>query len=294
MKASLFFLSAFSIFALAAAEKEPSSFPLGGEVSLGFDSFRSLPEGSWNGNIGAVGSFQLAYAIPRQELGFGVQGGSSFGMYNWDGRGSTDSKSIQLQGFATVGLFRETPVSSGVNMGFCYDWSINGQYGVFQLSPTMAQVRGQAGYLCKGGNEFGLLASYGTQTSHKSVSALSVKFKAVNQLNAFWCHRFKNRGEMMLWAGSPYGKGLMYDSGRAGTYLFGASFKAPLTQSLFVSGHGSYMGARSGSGSTEAKNYAANVSFAFTYAFGGTKAGARPYLALANNSNFIADTNANY
>ncbi|MBX9923962.1 MAG: hypothetical protein K2Y01_07615 [Rhabdochlamydiaceae bacterium] len=290
----LFCLSALSIFTLSATEKEPSAFPLGGDVSLGLDSFRSLPEGSWGGNMGAVGSLNLAYAIPKQNQGFGIQGGGSFGVYAWNGRGSTDTKALQLQGFATVGLFRMTPHDSGFNAGACYDWDLEDNYGVFNLSPTIAQVRGQFGYLVKGGNEFGLQGSYGTDKAHKHYSALPVTFKAINQVNAFWTHIFKNHGETMIWAGTPYGPGLMYTSGRAGTYIVGASFKAPLTHSLSMFGHGVYMGARSGSGDVESKNYAANVSFGLTYAFGGKKTGSRPYLALANNSNFLVDTNTNY
>ncbi|MES2199656.1 MAG: DUF6666 family protein [Chlamydiota bacterium] len=294
MRTSLAWMSMFCIFTLAAVEKEPKSFPLGGDISLGLDSFRSLPEGSFNGNMGAFGALNLACAFPWQSQGIGVQGGGSFGIYAWNGRGSTDSKALQLQGFATVGLFRMTPHASGFNAGACYDWNIEGKYGVFGLSPTIGQVRGQFGYLFTGGNEFGFLGSYAPEKSHKHFGALPVTFKAINQVNAFWRHIFRNKAETMVWGGTPYGKGLMFNSGRAGNYIVGASFKAPLTRSLSVDGHGVYMGARGGSGDIESKNYAANVSFALTYSFGGCKAGSRPYLPLANNSNFLVDTNTNY
>lgn len=294
MYRKLSWLLIFCIFTLSAAEKEAESFPLAGDLSLGLDSFRSLPEGSFGGDMGAFASFNLAYALPWQSQGVGLQGGGSFGVYAWNGRGSTDTKALELQGFATLGLFRVTPQISGFNAGVCYDWDIEGKYGVFNLSPTMAQVRSQCGYLFKSANEFGFLGSYGTEKAHKYVGALPVRFKAVNQVNAFWRHIFKNKAETVIWAGTPYGKGLMFSSGRAGSYIVGASFKAPLTRSLSMDGHGVYMGARSGSGGVESKNYAANVSFAMTYSFGGSKAGARPYLSLANNSNFIVDTNTNY
>lgn len=290
----LILVSLFCFSVLTAVEKESASFPVGGDLSLGLDSFRSLPEGSFGGNMGAIGSLNIAYALPFQDQGVGVQGGGSFGLYTWDGRGSTDSKALQLQGFATVGLFRMTPDDSGFNAGACYDWNIERKYGVFGLSPTMAQVRGQLGYLCRGGNEFGFLGSFATKTAHKHFGALSLKFKAISQVNAFWRHIFRNKAEAMVWAGTPYEKGLMFSSGRAGTYIVGASFKAPLTRSLSMNGHGVYMGARSGSADTESKNYGANVSFALTYSFGASKAGARPYLLLANNSNFLVDTNTNH
>ncbi|MBS0627459.1 MAG: hypothetical protein JSS09_04535 [Verrucomicrobia bacterium] len=275
-------------------EKKPSSFPLGGDVSIAFDSFRSLPDGSWGGNMGAYVALNLAMSTSWAGEGTGIQGGWSYGIYDWDGRGSTSSKSLQQEAFFTLGLFHKTPTSSGINAGVCYDWSVNAKAGVFGLDPTMAQVRGQLGYLCKGGNEFGVWSSYGTKTSHKSYSDIPVEFRAVSQVNAFWRHIFKNNGETMIWAGTPYRKGLMFESGRAGSYIVGASFKAPLTYSLSIEGHGMYMGSRGGSAYTESKNYAANVSLALTYSFGGRKTGSRPYLPLANNSNFIADTSISY
>lgn len=275
-------------------EKEPSSFPLGGDLSIAFDSFRSLPDGSWGGNMGAYLALNLAVAIPGVGKGNGIQGGWSYGVYDWDGRGSTDSKAVQQEAFFTVGLFHNTPNLAGVNMGFVYDWSVNAKAGVFGLDPNMGQVRGQVGYLFRGGNEFGFEGTYGTTTSHKSYGGIPVEFRAVSQVNAFWRHIFKKGGETMIWAGTPYRKGLMYYSGRAGAYILGASFKAPLSRSLSIEGHGMYMGSRNGSAYTESKNYAANVSLAITYSFGGSKVGARPYLPLANNSNFIADTNVSY
>jgi hypothetical protein len=275
-------------------EKETSSFPLGGDISLALDSFRSLPDGSWGGNMGALIALNLAWAIPKTDQGFGAQLGGSYGLYDWDGRGFTDSKALQQETFISVGLFRKVPYTSGFNAGLVYDWSINAESGVFGLSPTLTQLRGQIGYLIKGGNEFGFWGTYGDKICHRTFMSYDVKFKAISQVNAFWRHSFKNQGEMMLWAGTPYQKGLMFESGRVGDYIVGAAFKAPLTRSLSVEGHGVYMGARSGTADEESKNYAANVCLGLTYSFGGQKAGARPYLPVANNSNLIVDTNLSY
>ena len=277
------------------APKEPSSFPLGGDLTLALDCFRSLPDGSWGGNMGAYGALNLAWAVPKlKQQGVGIQAGGSYGVYDWDGRGSVDSMSLQLEGFISVGAFRMTPHNPGFNAGVTYDWMFNQESGVFGLSPNMAQVRGQLGYLFRGGNEFGFLGSYDTSTSHQSYASLPITFRAVSQVNAFWRHIFKNRGETMIWAGTPYRKGLMFESGRTGSYIVGASFKAPLTRTLSVDAHGMYMGARTNTGDNESQNYAANVCVGLTYSFGGRKAGARPYLPVANNSNFIVDTNLSY
>jgi hypothetical protein len=287
-------LSVLSVSSCFAEAKQESEFPLGAEVTVALDSFRSLPDGSWGGNMGAYTAMNFGWAVPKVRHGVGVQLGGSYGIYDWDGRGSTSSKSLQQQTFVTVGAFRVTPDVSGFNAGLVYDWSINAKAGVFGLSPTMEQIRGQIGYLFKGGNEFGLWSAYGIGTSHRPFMSFNVKFRAISQVNIFWRHIFKNKGETMIWAGSPYRKGLMYGSGRAGDYIIGAAFRAPLSRHFSVDGHGVYMGARSGTADEESKNYAANVCLGLTYSFGGCKAGTKPYLPLANNSNFLADTNLSY
>lgn len=186
-----------------------------------------------------------------------------------------------------------TPHCSGVNAGLVYDLMVNREFGVFALNPTLGQLRGQIGYLIQGGNEVGAWGTFDTQTSHQETSYIPVKFRAVCQANLFWTHYFKNRAQTTVWAGTPYRRGLMYSSGRAGNYIFGASFRAPLTQCLSIIGHGAYMGAHSDPVAQEARSYAANVCFGINYSFGGTHAGERPYMMLADNSNFLVDTNLN-
>ena len=295
----VFFFSFLSLLLFrsgdGAVSLEPNqNLSVGGDLSLALDSFRSLPDGSWGGNMGAFLGLNLGFGIPKQTQGFGFQAGGSYGLYDWDGRGSTDSKSLQQESFFSLGLPGQPPFSSGENAGLLFDWQANVKAGEFGLNPSMGQMRGQLGYLFCGGNEVGLLATYDTGTSSLGFKSLPIEFRAISQVNAFWSHLFKNKGKLMFWGGTPYRKGLMFPSGRAGSYIIGASFKAPLTHSLSLEGHGMYMGARSGSADIESQNYAANVSLGLTYSFGGKKGGARPYMPLANNSNFLVDTNINY
>jgi hypothetical protein len=254
-----------------------------------------LPDGSWAGNNGAFASLNLAIGIPKERYGFGAQVGGSYGLYDWDGRGSNttgNTSALQQQAFVTVGLFRMTPYCSGFNAGIVYDLMLNKEFGVFGLDPILGQVRGQLGYLIQGGNEIGLWSSIYTQTSHEETSEIPVQFRAISQVNLFWTHYFKNQAQTTLWVGTPYLKGLMYTSGRAGNYIIGASFRAPLSRTLSVIGHGCYMGAHSGPATQEARNYASNVCFGINYSFGGCET-ERPYLPLADNSNFLVDTNLN-
>jgi len=274
-----------------------SHFPIGGDVALALDYFRSLPDGSWAGNFGAYSSLNLATALSPEKYGFGAQAGGSYGLYDWDGRGSNtpgNTKALQQQGFLTLGLFRRTAECSGFNAGLVYDFMFNKQFGVFALDPYLTQLRGQFAYLFRGGNELGVWATVNTNVSHREFSETPVKFRAISQVNLFWGHHFKNKAETLFWAGTPYRRGLMYSSSRAGRYLIGASFRAPLTKALSLIGHGVYMASTSGPATQESRNYAANICFGVNYSFGGSKVGQRPYLSLADNSNFLVDTNQNF
>lgn len=282
---------------ISPKKNSPSSpFPLGGDVALAYDYFRSLPDGSWAGNNGAYASLNLAVGIPKEKYGFGAQLGGSYGLYDWDARGSNttgNTRALQQQAFLSVGLFRRAPCSSGLNAGLVYDVMFNKQFGVFALSPIVGQVRAQLSYLIACENEVGLWGTLDTQTSHEETSEIPVKYRAICQVNLIWTHYFKNLAQTSLWVGTPYRRGLMYSSGRAGNYIVGASFSAPLTSTLSIVGHGMYMGARSGSAFQESSNYAANVTFGINYSFGSCKSGHRPFLPLADNSNFLVDTNLN-
>lgn len=60
-----------------------------------------------------------------------------------------------------------------------------------------------------------------------------------------------------------------------------------------IDGHAVYMGPRGRAGVIPAKNYASDMSIGITYAFGKRRTIKTPYMTLANNSNFMVDTNQN-
>jgi hypothetical protein len=269
-----------------------SCLPFEVDLSLALDDFRSLPEGSWNGNWGAYAALNFKGFAGKE---FSAQFGGSYGLYDWAGRAFapfTNPDSLQQQGFITVGASREVS-SSGINAGIAYDWMLNKNFGVFSVNPRFDQIRGQLGYLIHAQNEIGVWASYGIHTSHERSQQLPLQFRAISQVNLFWCHYFKNQGYGMLWAGTPYRQGLMYESGRPGNFVIGAQFAVPVTDHLKIEGHGAYMGPRGTSGLTPAKNYASNITIGLTYSFGKRKVKQSPYMNLANNSNFLVDTNQN-
>lgn len=264
------------------------------DLSLALDNFRGIYSGSWNGSFGALAAVNLCVPLPYS---FSTQLAGSYGLYDWAGRGSTpfkNSSTFQQQGFITVAASWQTPKRSGWNAGVAYDWMLNKNFGLFAVNPFFDQIRGQFGYLFKGGNELGAWGSYGIRTAHEESENIPLQFKGISQVNLFWSHYFRNYGYGMLWVGTPYQRGLLYTSGRAGRFIIGAQFSVPMTHSLSIEGHGSYMAARGGSGVVPSRNYGADLYFGLTYSFGKRRVAKSSYMTLANNSNFMTDTNQNF
>lgn len=283
----------------AQTETPPSSVyytscsPIEIDITVAMDGFRSLPEGSFEGNWGAFAAVNLRAPIPQA---WSVQLAGSYGLYDWYGRSSTPKHvgEVQQQGFMTFATSRQTEESSGLSGGLAYDCMLNRNFGEFAVNPFMSQIRGQMGYLIKGSNELGVWATYGINKSHEKTQQIPLRFRAISQANVFWCHYFKNNGYTMVWAGTPYRRGLMYKSGRPGTFIFGAQFSMPMTSYLAIQGTAAYMGARNVSGIKSSTAYAADVAIGITYSFGKRRIIQGPYMTPANNSNFIADTNVNF
>lgn len=271
-------------------------YPINGEAAVAYDYFRSLPEGTWEGNQGAYVSANFWAPLPLNDNGVGLQAGVSYGLYDWAGRGSAlngHSGTLQQQLFFTAAVYRLTPCENGLNLAAAFDLNYNRRMGVFGLNATFSQARAQIGYLVDGTDEYGIWGTIDTNTAHEKTQEVSVKFRAISQANLFWRHYFCMGAESMVWIGMPYKKSLMF-SGRAGSFLAGFSLRTPVTEVLSLACHGSYMGPRSHGTSRKFQNYAANICVGLVYAFGTGCADETPYLPLADNSSFIADTSLNY
>jgi hypothetical protein len=296
-------LSHLQIFADGSAASLPESAPTTSiyytsccpieiDLTLGLDNFRSFSEGSFEGNWGAFTALNLKAPLPSS---FSIQLAGSYGLYDWYGRSlPKHSGALQQQGFITLATSRQTEESSGVNAGLAYDCMLNRNFGLFAVNPFFYQIRGQLGYLIEGGNELGVWASYGINRVHEEAKEVPLRFRALSQVNLFWCHYFKNNGYTMIWAGTPYRRGLMYSSGRPGTFTLGAQFSVPMTTYFSIQGTAAYMGARRVSGIRPSSNYAADIAIGITYSFGKRRIMQGPYMTPANNSNFMADTNQNF
>lgn len=258
----------------------------GTDVSFGYDHFRSLPDGDWAGNTGCLIGFNTA----TECKGFKLQTGSSFGLYDWAGRGSAPSnkqRTLQQQLFSTVAVGKSY---SCYNFALAYDWMWNKAFGVFGVQTSFSQLRMSTGYQLNRANEVGLWGTIDLNRSHRSSQNIPVTYRALAQVSAYWKHLFANCSEIMVWAGLPYKRSLSYSTGRAGKALFGARVAAPLCNALTFEGHGMYMIPHSADGALRQRNYAANLCLELKYHFGCE----RPFMPLADNSNFIADTNVTF
>lgn len=273
------------------------SLPFYGEINLDYDHFRGIPEGTWNGNNGGV--IGANFGVSLFDM-FGIQAGGSYGVYDWYGRGPVgpgSSSDVQQQGFLTGGVYHQTPWCDGFQGGVVVDWMFNKNFSVFALDPSFGQLRLQAGYLFNGSDELGFWGTVYLNTNHKVAFQIPVSYRAIGQVSLFWRHLFENCAETMVWVGLPYRKGLMVPGKRAGQYLVGASFSVPLTSSLSIEGHGVYMGPTGNKSSNRFQNDDVNICIGLSYAFGPGAGNccetrqARPYMPVANNSNFLVDTN---
>lgn len=282
-------LFATSLIVIAMIAISASSlFSLDIEFNASYDYFRSLPDGSWNGNQGGVVAANAGFDIADGLCG---QLGGSFGLYNWDGRQNlvfTNPKSPQQQIFLTAGL---SAFCEQWNIGVAYDRQFVKHLSIYDVSTSLDQIRFQGGYqFCE--EEVGLWGTTHLSRVHKDVIGIPISYRAISQLNAYWIHYFPNCASTTIWLGAPYQDGLRFRKHKPGVFIAGFAVRAPLTDHLFVDGHGSYMCARSTPGIRQSRNYAANINLGITYVWGDCCYGAT-YMPLANNSNFLIDISTN-
>lgn len=263
------------------------SLDLGGSS----DYFRGLPEGSWNGNNGLTLSANSGFCVYDT---IGLQVGGSYGLYNGEGRENVRFASrtrVQQIGFVTAGAYR---AFGNVNAGVVYDRLMTSRFSIFDVSPSLDQIRFQVGYaLCN--DEVGIWGTHHLATSHHRPLGLPLSFRAIDQLSLFWSHFYQGGAKTTVWVGMPYGNSLMFSKGKAGNVIVGFSFRALLIDRLFFDGYGSYMAPKDTHRLKRHRNYGASLSFGLTYCFndGDCSSYNPPYMSLANHSNFFVDTNYN-
>jgi hypothetical protein len=271
----------------------------------GLDSFKGIADGSYQSNFGEVTGVNLGAPMRGlEQYGFGWQTGLSFGVYDWDGRSSTDVNPArsQTQLFVTTGFYRKAKCDQRVSFGLVYDWMYNQEWGVYGAHPTLGQWRGQIEYAFSGHNSVGLFACKRDLSAQQTFAvedddAVTVTNRAISQLDLFWHHKFCSGADSYLWIGIP-DHGRLDGDGSLLDWTIGASVQVPLTESLALYANGAYFHPSASAGDGAAVESGYNIGMGIAWYFGG---GARnhaiygkcatPYMPVANNSNFLVEQN---
>jgi hypothetical protein len=212
-------------------------------------------------------------------------------VYNWDGRNNVvfaNPKRLEQIGFVTAGASTST---CGFNLGLVYDCMFSRYFGIYDLNPTIDQLRFQVGYVSCA-EEFGIWGTSSLKTAREDAVGIPTDFRTVSYMNIFWKHLYENGSLTNVWVGVPYRNSLMYPHKKQGTCTLGFSFRVPLSCQFSIDGNGSYLFAHP-SRRTQNRNYGANICVGITYNFSDTGACEIPYMPIANHSNFYVDTNQN-
>lgn len=268
----------------------------------GFEAFRGLPDADWGDNFGTRAGFQLGGSLPYlEEEGLGFQFGTSVGAYDFAGHSLNHRhlRSIQTQEFITVGAFFKPRPRFPFRLAIAYDWMLNQNYSFYADSPIIEQVRGLVSYFVSPWDECGFWASYDsgkTEKKHRIHDCqYRIAYRAIPQVNFFWRHSFGQGVESTVWVGTPIRNRLYReDSNRAGKYILGIECIVPFFESWAFTGKACYMQPGTSRGAIGAREYAADIVFSLVYFLDKKPISERtlwkPYLPLADNSNFFVDT----
>ena len=265
---------------------------------FGFDTFHGFSEGDYQSKFGAVMGLNAGGPLPGLDaVGIGWQIGSTFGVYDWDGRatGIRDAQSMQ-QVFVTAGFFRK-PACGRLSLGVVYDWMIANNWGTFAVSPTLGQWRGQAEYAFSDFNGVGVWGTIADRSHTQQVFNLSIVDRAVDQIDFFWHHKFCSGADSWLWMGIP-DHAKLDEHGSLGEFIIGGGLQVPIGERLAVYGNMQYMRptAAAGADASRLQTYDLGVGVVWypgRNAHTATVNGScwTPYMPIGNNANFLVDQN---
>jgi hypothetical protein len=269
----------------------------------GLDSFKGVSDGSYQSNFGAVTGLNASLPVPGlSDYGIGWQLGTSYGVYDFDGRiyAPNNRTRSQQQIFVTTGFFRKAAEGQRLSAGLVYDWMINDQWGVYGTSPTLGQWRGQIEYSLSECNAIGVWGCARDLASRQEVLRVPVDSRAISQVNLFWHHKFDSGADSWLWAGAPESTRLGGDAS-LGTWMVGANVQVPLSDRLALYGNGSYFRPSAAAGAVASVESGYDVGMGVVWYFGRHAVNHSingacwlPYMPVANNSTFLVDQHPTY
>jgi hypothetical protein len=267
-----------------------------------YSSWRGISEGSGENNNGF--SYGVNYGTRLGALtdytGIGAQLGASYGLYDLNGRSSGfHDNRIQQQTFVTAGVFRPADRLTNFSFGVVWDGMFNADFGQYAVSPFLSQLRYQIAYALNAQHEVGV---WGTNRLSGDTFNLGgpLSYRAVDQINLFWHHRFAFGGDGWTWVGVPDHTKLG-GSGSLGAYTFGGTLTAPLSPCFAAFTSLQYMApsARTGTAAAMEETFYVTLGVTF-YPYANSRASNvsgncwMPYMPVANNGTFLVDTNRTF
>ncbi|HEY1786496.1 MAG TPA: DUF6666 family protein [Pirellulales bacterium] len=270
-------------------------------VLVGYDAWRGITSDSWENNGIHTG---LNYGTRLGEFseltGIGFQVGASIGVYDWSGSDYRPQNTLaETQGFLTYGFFRKQNSNSNWSAALVQDWMFNNNFGVYSQSPTLSQWRTQIGYATSAKNEFGVWGSWRMSTATTTLAGVGpTTWEAINQIDLFWHHKWQFGGDTWLYVGAPLSSQLSGGGSSVGSYIADATANVPLSNCIALYTQVMYMRPAASPGPVASEEDAWNFTIGLSYyvrrnARSNTVAGQcwMPLMPLANNGNFIVDTN---
>jgi hypothetical protein len=275
----------------------------------GIDSWRGIGDRATaattpNNNNGGSSGFNYGTRLGAISdlTGIGLQCGGSYGIYDWNGRqfepGVLTTTQSQQQVFFTLGAFKKATECCSWSFGVVHDWMVNQAWGAFAVNPTVGQWRAQISYATSACNEFG---AWGTlrDRGDTNLEGLGnpISTRSINQVNAFWHHKWAFCADSWIWAGLPQQSRLdPVEGGSLGDFLVGGNVIAPLSDYLALYANMQYMHPSAAAGSIGSGEAAWNVSIGLQYYVGGTARTSTvagncwlPLMPVANNGSFLVD-----
>src|SRR5205807_8540380 len=150
--------------------------------------------------------------------------------------------------FVTYGFFRTASQRCPWSAAVVQDWMLNSNFGIFAENPTLSQLRGQVGYAVSGWDEIGLWGTVRCLNDTRLVPDVGpVTWRPINQLNAYWHHKWEFGADTSLWFGIPE-RDRLSDGGSLGDYLAGAAANVPLNDYVALYTLITYMHPSAGAG----------------------------------------------
>jgi hypothetical protein len=229
--------------------------------------------------------------------------GGSIGIYNWSGTDYRiqNNDEAETQGFLTFGFFRKANPESPWSAGLVFDWMLTNNFGVFNESPTLNQFRYEVGYDLSDCNEVGVWGTvHGQDSTRVAPFVGAVTWRAMDQINLFWHHKWVFGPDTSVWVGAPLGDRLK-DGASLGSFIAGARGDLPLNTWMAINTVVTYMRPAVGAGPAGGQQdewsfyigltlYPRHDSRTPTVA----REGWSPLMPIASNGTFFVDSSKYY